>query len=179
MFSEYPPLLVQDLVLFLLIMRHEREQQQASLSPVHQMKRQAKDNSSSLRTFIACTIAVHSLIALRMFPKSVPIMAIAISSPIGITSKLLQLIEIVRHRDAGSVSFSTWFLNFISTSSRLISVILTVADKTLMFALSASAVLNLAIAVAVLIYPAAKARVNDLNEDTAMEPNSNEIKKDQ
>lgn len=189
MYSEYVPLLLQDLLLFLLMMRQEREDRDRR-SPQHTGRRSDSPlirltsgySRSSLRTFVALTIAVHCLIASRTFPRSVPILAIAVSSPIGVVSKVLQLAQIIRAKSAGTVSATTWFLNFLSTSCRLLSVLLTHADRTIVLSLTASAVLNAAVGAAVLYYPPVTPvdhKTQEMNGDTKseLEPNANEIKK--
>jgi uncharacterized protein with PQ loop repeat len=175
MYSEYIPLLVQDLLIFLLMMRQERDRDRKSLiSPVHTIhqkdmrnKQQQEANNniivkqifsqstvSSLRSFIACTIAAHVLIGMGFFPKSIPVTAILISAPIGILSKVVQLIHIIRNKDAGNVSFYSWLLNAISTTCRLMTVLMSVErDVIIICSLSGSAILNAAVAASVLIYP--------------------------
>ena len=155
MYSEYFPLLLGDLILFLLMIRSDREQ--ITLKKLDSPSRLTNghvsplpsngSNINFLKIFIPITIAIHTMIAMRFFPRSIPILAIAISSPIGIVSKMLQLWEIVSNKSAGSVSAMSWFLNFISTFCRLISVVLTVKDLAIISSLSVSAILNIAVSI--------------------------------
>ena len=180
MYSEYPPLLLQDLILFLLIMRSDRggleSEQQALINKkkhdsntMNGKKNGIMSRINILKIFIPVNIAFHTMIALRLFPRFIPILSISISSPIGVISKFLQLWEIVSKKSAGSVSAVSWFLNFVSTICRLISVLMTVKDVTIIISLAACAILNIAVSIVALYYSPSRivqSNMNGVEKDT-------------
>jgi hypothetical protein len=191
MYSEYPPLILQDLILFLLIMRSDRESQEKQDYLVNSKKTDSATTTISnasngrktdsipflskkinkLNLFICITIAIHSMVSLRFFPKLVPIVLLSISSPIGVFSKFLQLYEIVSKKSSGSVSPTSWFLNFISSSCRLITVLMTVRDFTIVYSLGASAILNLTVSITALYYSPINSDNNDQRRSDAKNNN--------
>lgn len=187
MFSEYPPLILQDLILFLLIMRSDRESQELEQQLIQLKKTDSPSKTTNngktsfinkinkLNLFITFTIAVHAMIALRFFPRVVPIILLSISSPIGVISKFLQLWEIMSKKTAGSVSAASWFLNFISSLCRLVSVLMTVRDMTIVYSLAASAILNLAVSMTALYYNPRRRRSDTKDQRDENDTKNNNI----
>jgi len=97
----------------------------------------------------------HAIIGLKYVPQWIPVLALNISAPMGILSKTVQLYAIISEGDAGQVSAISWFLNFISSLSRLATFFISIPDKTLVISLTCSTVLNLAVAIAAFVFKSA------------------------
>ncbi|CAD7003896.1 PQ-loop repeat-containing protein 3 isoform X2 [Ceratitis capitata] len=81
-------------------------------------------NLLGVRTQIVAVFyaVVATLIYLKLFPLVILAFLVPFCTPIGATSKVLQLISILRTKDASSVSRTTWALSAFTNMTRIYTV---------------------------------------------------------
>lgn len=95
---------------------------------------------------------LHACIALRLLPSFVPIALITTGLPSGIIGRLMQIRQIIRTGDSGSLSASTWAIASITTFCRFGTNFLTVRDPILLIRVGSAMTLNIVLASTILVY---------------------------
>ncbi|ALC44014.1 CG1265 [Drosophila busckii] len=103
-YMEYPVLLLQEYVLIYYVFKY-----QGLLGKRAQI-------------FAIFYVAIATLIYLKIFPIMILTFLVPFCTPIGATSKVLQLVAILRSKDASSVSRTTWALSAFTNMTRIYTV---------------------------------------------------------
>ncbi|XP_054732975.1 solute carrier family 66 member 3 [Anastrepha obliqua] len=95
---------------------------------------------------------VASLIYFKLFPLAILTFLVPFCTPIGATSKVLQLIEILRSKDASSVSRTTWALSAFTNMTRIYTVYVQSNDLMLLSNFLISTFLSSSVFAAACVY---------------------------
>ncbi|XP_017469738.1 PREDICTED: PQ-loop repeat-containing protein 3 [Rhagoletis zephyria] len=95
---------------------------------------------------------VATLIYFKLFPLIILTFLVPFCTPIGATSKVLQLIEILRSKDASSVSRTTWALSAFTNMTRIYTVYVQSNDSMLLSNFLISTFLSSSVFVAACVY---------------------------
>lgn len=98
-YLEYPILLVQEYILIGLVLHHK-----------HCID---KNTLYFVGGYAACVL----LFMYQIMPRFLLSMAVPFCTPVGATSKVIQLLEILRAQDSTTVSLTTWFLSAFTNLS--------------------------------------------------------------
>lgn len=99
-YLEYPILLVQEYILIGLVLHHKHSFNQNTMYYIG--------------GYGACVL----LFMYQILPRFILSMLVPFCTPVGATSKIIQLLEILRARDSTTVSLTTWFLSAFTNLSR-------------------------------------------------------------
>ncbi|XP_017135387.1 solute carrier family 66 member 3 [Drosophila miranda] len=103
-YMEYPVLLLQEYVLIYYAFKYQ-------------------DLLGNKTQIVAIAyVIIASLIYLKLFPIIILTFLVPFCTPIGATSKVLQLLAILRTKDASSVSRTTWALSAFTNMTRIYTV---------------------------------------------------------
>jgi len=125
-YLEYPVLLVQEYVLIYLVLKYKRLL------------------SNEVYTITGVYFLLILAFGYRILPKFLLAILVPFCTPIGATSKIIQLLEILRTKDSTTVSLMTWFLSAFTNLTRIYTVYVDSADTmllanfTISFALSSA-----------------------------------------
>ncbi|KAK6188923.1 hypothetical protein SNE40_005000 [Patella caerulea] len=133
-YFEYTFLVLQDLIVIVLILGYNE-----------------KLNLTAL-PFFALYMCVFSCFAMNMVPGYVLKTAISLCTPISTSSKLIQLVSIVRNQDPGTVSAATWGMAFYTTMARSITTLIQTGDVRVLINFGISCLLNFSLTIMVLYY---------------------------
>ncbi|XP_059216651.1 solute carrier family 66 member 3 [Stomoxys calcitrans] len=133
-YMEYPILLLQEYVLIYFAFKYQ--------------------NLLGLRTRVVAVfyVIIATLIYMKMFPLMILQFLVPFCTPIGATSKVLQLVAILRTKDASSVSRMTWFLSAFTNMTRIYTVYVQSHDWMLLSNFLISTFLSSSVFVAACIY---------------------------
>ncbi|XP_073837264.1 solute carrier family 66 member 3-like [Musca autumnalis] len=133
-YMEYPILLLQEYVLIYFAFKYQ--------------------NLLGLRTKIVAVlyVIIALLIYLRLFPLVILQFLVPFCTPIGATSKVLQLIAILRTKDASSVSRTTWALSAFTNMTRIYTVYVQSHDWMLLSNFLISTFLSSSVFLAACVY---------------------------
>ncbi|XP_073839527.1 solute carrier family 66 member 3 [Musca autumnalis] len=133
-YMEYPILLLQEYVLIYFAFKYQ--------------------NLLGLRTKIVAVlyVIIAVLIYLRLFPLVILQFLVPFCTPIGATSKVLQLIAILRTKDASSVSRTTWALSAFTNMTRIYTVYVQSHDWMLLSNFLISTFLSSSVFLAACVY---------------------------
>lgn len=101
---------------------------------------------------------VTSLFGMHILPKSILTFLIPGTLPMSATSKILQLVEIIKSKDSSSISSITWFISAFTNATRIYTIFLDSADVMLLTNFIVSTVLSSAVYAAVLYYKKPKVK---------------------
>lgn len=104
-YLEYPILLVQEYILIGLVLYYKRLLNQKT--------------SYMIGGYCAFTL----LFAYQLLPRFLLAMLVPICTPIGATSKIIQLLEILRSKDSTTISLTSWFLSAFTNLSEFLESI--------------------------------------------------------
>ncbi|XP_039964727.1 solute carrier family 66 member 3 [Bactrocera neohumeralis] len=133
-YMEYPILLLQEYVLIYYTFFYQ--------------------NLLGVRTQIVAVlyVVVATLIYFKLFPLLILTFLVPFCTPIGAISKVLQLIAILRTKDASSVSRTTWALSAFTNLTRIYTVYVQSSDMMLLINFFISTFLSSSVFVAACIY---------------------------
>lgn len=133
-YMEYPILLIQEYVLVYVVLKYE--------------------NLLSKRAFIWSGVyaAVFFGFAIRIIPSSLLMMLVPLTTPVGATSKVMQLVAILKSKNSQSVSLITWGLSAFTNSTRIYTILLDSADRMLLANFGISTVLSTSVFLAAWYY---------------------------
>jgi len=126
-YLEYPVLLIQQYILIYLVLKYKR-----LLVP---------------NTYYAVGgyALVVFLFVYNILPKFLLAMVVPLCTPIGASSKIIQLAEIIRNKDAATVSLTTWFISAFTNLTRIYTVSVSSGDTMLLTNFTISFLLSLAV----------------------------------
>lgn len=101
-YLEYPILLAQEYILIGLVLYYK--------------KLLNKNTSYMMGGYCAFIL----LFAYQLLPRFLLAMLVPICTPIGATSKIIQLLEILRSKDSTTISLTSWFLSAFTNLSEFI-----------------------------------------------------------
>lgn len=133
-YMEYPILLAQEYVLVYYVLRYE--------------------SLLGQRAFMwsGIYVAVFLGFATTIIPSSVLMMLVPFTTPVGATSKVMQLFAILRSKDSQSVSLLTWGISAFTNSTRIYTIMLDSGDKMLLANFGISTFLSSAVLLAAWYY---------------------------
>ncbi|XP_055843359.1 solute carrier family 66 member 3 [Episyrphus balteatus] len=133
-YMEYPVLLIQEYVLVYYVFKYQ--------------------NLLGRKTLIVTVLylILAYLVYLRLMPLVVLAFLVPFCTPIGATSKVLQLVAILRTKDSRSVSLTTWALSAFTNLTRVYTVLVQSADPMLLANFMISVFLSSSVFVAAYIY---------------------------
>ncbi|KAL8584642.1 hypothetical protein ACOMHN_002371 [Nucella lapillus] len=137
-YLEYSFLVPQDVILLMVVL-HSRGNLTAKTIP-----------------FFGLYAVVCYTLASRMVPDVVLTACISAVTPVSVSSKLLQIVAMVRSKDADTVSAITWALATYGTLVRSITTLLQTRDIAVLMNFSISFSLNVAMTALILFYRAKK-----------------------
>lgn len=133
-YMEYPILLVQEYALVYVVLKYK--------------------NLLSKPAYIwtGVYVAVFTAFVIGIIPGAVLVMLVPFTTPVGATSKVMQLVEILRSKDSQSVSLITWGLSAFTNSTRIYTILLDSGDKMLLANFGISTVLSTSVFLAAWVY---------------------------
>lgn len=113
-YFEYVLLLAQEYVLIFVILYYNKQLGQ--------------------KAYIATGIYVVLVLAfgLHILPNSILLLFLPLTTPISASSKTMQLVEIIKNKDARSVSLTSWFISAFTNLTRIYTIMLDSFDKMLL-----------------------------------------------
>ncbi|XP_023025861.1 solute carrier family 66 member 3 [Leptinotarsa decemlineata] len=133
-YLEYPIILIQELILIACVLHY-------------------KDMLNYLSLFGA---SIYILIAAAFLSGTAPLGLLAflvpLCTPIGASSKVVQLAEILRTKNSESVSVLTWFISAFTNFTRVFTISVESMDLTLLLNFSINTILSSSIMVAAYFY---------------------------
>ncbi|KAK6627791.1 hypothetical protein RUM44_010270 [Polyplax serrata] len=133
-YMEYPIIIIQEYILIGLVTHYKK------------MKRTA------FPLLLLIYLTVSLLFAYGILPKFLLTLMLPLTTPVGATSKIMQLVEIIRRKNANSVSVLTWFLSFFTNVTRVYTIYLDSADFYLLLNFTISSALSGAVMAAAMYY---------------------------
>uniref|UniRef100_A0AAG5D735 Solute carrier family 66 member 3 n=1 Tax=Anopheles atroparvus TaxID=41427 RepID=A0AAG5D735_ANOAO len=133
-YLEYPILLAQEYVLIYYVLRYE--------------------SLLGQRAYLWSGIYVVAFLgfATAIIPSSVLMMLVPFTTPVGATSKVMQLVAILRSKDSQSVSLLTWGISAFTNSTRIYTILLDSGDKMLLANFGISTILSSSVLLAAWYY---------------------------
>lgn len=133
-YMEYPVLLIQEYVLVYYVFKYQ--------------------NLLGRKTLIVTILylVLAYIVYLRLMPLVVLAFLVPFCTPIGATSKVLQLMAILKSKDSRSVSLTTWALSAFTNLTRVYTVLVQSADPMLLANFMISVLLSSSVFVAAYIY---------------------------
>ncbi|KAF7414231.1 hypothetical protein HZH68_002720 [Vespula germanica] len=113
-YLEYPVILIQEYILIFLVLIYSKQTNIWSL----------------LITIVYVIISICFL--LEIIPRIVLTFAMPMCTPISVSSKIMQLLAIVKAKNAASVSPLTWFISALTNSTRVFTIWMDSADFLLL-----------------------------------------------
>ncbi|XP_065360384.1 solute carrier family 66 member 3 [Calliphora vicina] len=139
-YMEYPILLMQEYVLIYFVFKYQ--------------------NLLGVKTQIVSVfyVIIATLIYMKLFPVIILQFLVPFCTPIGATSKVLQLVAILRSKDASSVSRTTWALSAFTNFTRIYTVYVQSHDLMLLSNFMISTFLSSSVFVAACVYKTKKTK---------------------
>lgn len=133
-YMEYPILLIQEYVLVYVVLKYE--------------------NLLGKKAFIWSGVyaAVFFGFASGIIPSSLLMMLVPLTTPVGATSKVMQLVAILKSKNSQSVSLITWGLSAFTNSTRIYTILLDSADRMLLANFGISTILSSSVFLAAWYY---------------------------
>ncbi|XP_055629665.1 solute carrier family 66 member 3 [Toxorhynchites rutilus septentrionalis] len=133
-YMEYPILLIQNYVLVYVVLKYKNLL------------------NKSACIWAGVYAAVFVCFATSIIPGSVLMMLVPLTTPVGATSKVMQLLAILRTKDSESVSLITWGISAFTNSTRIYTILLDSADKMLLANFGISTILSSSVFLAAWYY---------------------------
>jgi len=133
-YFEYVILIIQDYILIAIVLFYRREL-----------------NRKTVIIFV-CYAFVVSLFGISILPKTILTFLIPGTLPMSATSKILQLVEIIKTKDSSSISAITWFISAFTNLTRIYTIFIDSADIMLLTNFIVSTGLSSAVLAAVMYY---------------------------
>lgn len=134
LYLEYPIILVQDYILMSLVLIYS--------------------NKINLWSFLIAVIyiAISSCFLLEIIPKAILTLLTPMCTPISASSKIMQLLTILKARSADTVSPLTWFISALTNFTRVFTIWMDSADLLLLGNFIISLILSSSIMFTALFY---------------------------
>uniref|UniRef100_A0A6B2EED3 Solute carrier family 66 member 3 n=1 Tax=Phlebotomus kandelakii TaxID=1109342 RepID=A0A6B2EED3_9DIPT len=137
-YLEYPILLLQEYVLIFLVLKYQGLLHQKSLI------------FAGIYTFFT-VLFLSKLLPLWFLTALLPL-----TTPVGATSKVIQLVEILRTKNSSSVSLATWAMSAFTNATRIYTIMVESADIMLLMNFSISFLLSASVFLAAKFYKTKK-----------------------
>nr|CAD7394309.1 unnamed protein product [Timema cristinae] len=133
-YMEYPIILIQQIILIYLVVKYMDLLGQFS--------------------FVCCGLYIGITVAFLtgLFPRRMLAFLVPLCTPVSASSKVVQLTEILKTKNAESVSLLTWFLSAFTNLTRVYTVYMDSADYTLLVNFTISVVLSSSVLAAAAFY---------------------------
>lgn len=133
-YLEYPIILAQELILILLVLKYK--------------------GYLNIYSFIGSSIyfSVAASFLIGLVPLGLLSFLVPMCTPIGVSSKVVQLVEILRTQNAQSVSITTWFISAFTNFTRVFTTSLESGDLTLLLNFSLNTFMSSSVMVAAIAY---------------------------
>ncbi|XP_044749650.1 solute carrier family 66 member 3 [Coccinella septempunctata] len=136
-YMEYPIILIQELILIICVMHYKKCYNIYGLI--------------GSMCYFTCTIGLLSIV-----PKGVLTYLVPLCTPVGASSKVIQLIEIIRTKNSESVSLLTWFISAFTNFTRIFTIFVDSADAALLLNFSINVFLSTSVFLAAYIFKPSK-----------------------
>lgn len=133
-YMEYPILLLQEYVLIYVVLKYENLLGQKATM------------------WTGVYVAVFVGFATGILPASLLMMLVPFTTPVGATSKVMQLVAILKSKNSQSVSLITWGISAFTNSTRIYTILLDSGDKMLLANFGISTVLSTSVLLAAWYY---------------------------
>uniref|UniRef100_A0A1L8DTV7 Solute carrier family 66 member 3 n=1 Tax=Nyssomyia neivai TaxID=330878 RepID=A0A1L8DTV7_9DIPT len=137
-YLEYPVLLIQEYVLIFLVLKYQ--------DLLH----------GKSYIFTGIYIFFTTLFLSKMVPLWFLTALLPLTTPVGATSKVIQLAEILRTKNSSSVSLATWAMSAFTNFTRIYTIMVDSADIMLLMNFSISFLLSAAVFLAAKYYKTQK-----------------------
>ncbi|KAK9696142.1 PQ loop repeat [Popillia japonica] len=126
-YMEYPIILIQELILILIVVIYK--------------------GYANVWAFILVQgyVMVTAGFLTGIIPREILTFLVPLCTPIGASSKVVQLLEIIRLKNADSVSLLTWFISAFTNFTRIVTIFLDSGDLTLLLNFSVNTALSTSI----------------------------------
>ncbi|XP_063708009.1 solute carrier family 66 member 3 [Culicoides brevitarsis] len=124
-YLEYPILLLQEYVLVYYVLLYK-----------------GILDGRNCKIFIGIYWLVAFFFAFNVLPAWILVVLLPFTTPVSATSKVLQLVEILRTKESETVSLMTWFISAFSNATRIYTVMLDSGDAMLLANFTVSTVLS-------------------------------------
>uniref|UniRef100_U5EXY8 Solute carrier family 66 member 3 n=1 Tax=Corethrella appendiculata TaxID=1370023 RepID=U5EXY8_9DIPT len=142
-YMEYPILLLQEYVLILLVLKYKD-----LLNP-------------TAYKWIGIYWTIFFGFALGILPGSLLMLMVPFTTPVGATSKIMQLVEILRTKNSETVSLITWGLSAFTNLTRIYTILIDSGDKVLLSNFAISTVLSSLVLFAAWFYKKPKTNIKE------------------
>ncbi|KAL0280196.1 UNVERIFIED_CONTAM: hypothetical protein PYX00_001568 [Menopon gallinae] len=133
-YLEYPIIIIQEYIVILLVLHYQKQKPSVFLK------------------VLAVSFSAIFAFGLQIISKKILTILLPFTTPVGAISKVMQLVEIIRKKDARSVSALTWFLSCFTNLTRIYTIYLDSADPNLLMNFTVSAGLSGSVLAATLYY---------------------------
>ncbi|XP_034943267.1 solute carrier family 66 member 3 [Chelonus insularis] len=133
-YMEYPIIIIQEYVLIFLVLNYLN-----------------KINRSTICIVILYFIITVSFL-MQILPKTILTILAPMCTPISASSKIVQLLAIIRAQNSESVSLLTWFISTFTNLTRVFTVWMDSADKLLLGNFIISVLLSSSVMIATIYY---------------------------
>ncbi|KAJ8933881.1 hypothetical protein NQ314_013734 [Rhamnusium bicolor] len=133
-YLEYPIILVQELILILCVLHYKNMLNSAGV----------------IGAVIYFSIAASFLSGIA--PLGLLAFLVPLCTPIGASSKVVQLAEILKTKNAESVSVLTWFISAFTNFTRVFTISMESMDLTLLLNFSVNTILSSSVMLAAYVY---------------------------
>ncbi|KAL1130799.1 hypothetical protein AAG570_012040 [Ranatra chinensis] len=141
-YLEYPIIIAQEYVLIYLVLFYE-----------------GLIGGTTMALF-SVYFTVTAGLVMGVIPGTVLLYAMPLCTPISLSSKAIQLWEILRKQNADSISVSTWVISAATNLSRIYTVLLDSADGLLLTNFGLSTIMSGSIAISAYILQKGKTKIN-------------------
>ncbi|KAH0564002.1 solute carrier family 66 member 3-like [Cotesia glomerata] len=137
-YLEYPIILIQEYILIYLVLKYLKMINKLTIA------------------IASCYFVVGTCILVGIIPKVILTFLTPMGTPISASSKIVQLLAIVRSKNSESVSILTWFISAFTNMTRIFTIWVDSADLLLLGNFIISTVLSLSVMLAVYYKPSKK-----------------------
>ncbi|KAK9871501.1 hypothetical protein WA026_012872 [Henosepilachna vigintioctopunctata] len=133
-YMEYPIILFQELILITVVLYYKKYPNIYGLI------------GSS------CYFLVAASFLSGIIPKGILVFLVPLCTPVGASSKVVQLVEILRTKNSESVSVLTWFISAFTNFTRIFTIYLDSADAALLLNFTINVILSTSVMIAAFVY---------------------------
>ncbi|XP_060535285.1 solute carrier family 66 member 3 [Cylas formicarius] len=137
-YLEYPIILIQELILILLVLKYKGYMNMYSV----------------FGSGVYFSVVVGLLLGL--VPLGLLAFLVPLCTPIGASSKVVQLVEILRTKNSQSISILTWFISAFTNFTRVFTITVESGDLSLLLNFVINTVLSTSVMIAAITYRNAK-----------------------
>ncbi|XP_019877115.1 solute carrier family 66 member 3 [Aethina tumida] len=139
-YMEYPIILVQELILIFFVLHYKRQINIISLI--------------GMGTYFSFAGGL----LFGIVPMGILAFLVPLCTPIGASSKVVQLVEILRTKNSDSVSVLTWFISAFTNFTRVFTIMVESADLTLLLNFTVNTALSTSVMMAAYFYKSGRVK---------------------